>query len=1051
IEGVSNIERLALVTGGGDDQVYLYGLNAELELLINTGSDNDEVILGGEEQTFEVIYPESQAVYTVERSLIEDQAVGDELIKPNEVVFNKRDLNGSEIETLWREFYHKWVRPDLSADDEEILQVRMDMIHWKLLEANLSVALKLYSQAVEKAREAPSHNTTLWDKIEWSTVTSEIYRELNQAFNGASQYASDVDAFEAALLNAVGTTVDGVYQNQDFGTNDPDNDGDWEDYFALGSTAPILPDTIDFQTLLNIAPDRAILNTAQEQALDDLDSWNDIYDRATKAEDRDLQAGNRSLDYVFFQEYLRKVVGFTIWGDFAHSDQIYLSTNNGDNRLDGWGYDPDLYRGDLYRDQMVVGERTYDFFFGNFRFPVNMPHVEGETRVWIPDDMYSEGQGSALFRDLISMFYDPEAVMPNDDNWNVRQDYEGNTYIGDASYRFDDLTQRTVTKILPANFDLDRIAGNVRLAGGPGAEDKLTVNIVEASGAQLDVGRIDLNLAEFNYNVDNDLISFGSTLDKDDLLALITHDDIQGALERANKQEQVGVLDDLDTGAISDATVTVQVDTVEGEVLKLSDELSSLLSAANISIPNDPDSDLDSQRSDFLVQVENFAKKGQELLGLKDASGNDIVGSGSFSLDRLEALLNDSVLLNWAYGFTDADTDDNSDAKDLITALEEVKAFITLSAAKSQLSSDYSWHADTALKVYTRSDLDLSQRSANYEYSQEIWDEILLENANDWFMKVFGYAQLVGIDEGSDEVLASNDTTGETLRLLRIAYTVGAAGNTVSGFVGGTEALKGNTIEMEKAYIEAINKLNTSYYTYAYYGVDSNADPILEAMAINRFNAEVAHEDLLEYQVGETTERYLTADNWTSYRNALLADAGKTAADLAAFRDAQLIAAGEPAIVGDDSAIAFTEENVDALIQLTQLQTGVAVQATLQDGLILQKHGGANPGEEFSLDIASVQDTAGFYLPETITVNKTTTIDVTVDSDYVQGRIANSEYDVSYDTITLQNTGWELWLRGFENATFNVNVDSTSDIADTVNITDGVDWLDIQLNTGDGS
>ena len=42
------IERLALVTGSGNDKVYLYGLNEELSLLVNMGSGDDELILGGD-------------------------------------------------------------------------------------------------------------------------------------------------------------------------------------------------------------------------------------------------------------------------------------------------------------------------------------------------------------------------------------------------------------------------------------------------------------------------------------------------------------------------------------------------------------------------------------------------------------------------------------------------------------------------------------------------------------------------------------------------------------------------------------------------------------------------------------------------------------------------------------------------------------------------------------------------------------------------------------------------------------------------------------------
>ena len=41
-----------------------------------------------------------------------------------------------------------------------------------------------------------------------------------------------------------------------------------------------------------------------------------------------------------------------------------------------------------------------------------------------------------------------------------------------------------------------------------------------------------------------------------------------------------------------------------------------------------------------------------------------------------------------------------------------------------------------------------------------------------------------------------------------------------------TRSLVGNKIEMEKAYVAALDNLDTSYYTYSYYGVDSDGNPV---------------------------------------------------------------------------------------------------------------------------------------------------------------------------------------------------------------------------------
>jgi len=645
IEGVSNVERLAILSGGDDDKIYLYGLNENLELLINTGSGNDEVILGGDQVDFEVVYPESSAVYTVEKTVIKDETVGDAELDFNEILFKKRTLSIPEMEEQFKVFFAKWVNP--AATKEHIDSVKMDLIHWKLLEANLAVALKLYSQGVERAIKDPVYGTTIWDSIDFGNLTNGIYEELNEAFYGTAQYGADVDAFEAAILKSV---TDGL-----------NGDGDFEFGFTLTSNAPELPDDISYQTLLNLSPDRAVLTAEQQlalQALKDSETSNYFnysadFDGTVINEDRDLQAGaTRSLDKAFFDDYLRTAVAYSIWGGNIQADQIYDSTINGVNRVDDWGYDPDLFLGDLYADAIYYEKVGLEWYWSWGSFSPKLREYiyyeklaavvggEASENHWMPSDIWSEGQGGNLFRDLIAMFYEPEAIMPNDSFVNVSQDYQGMESVGDASYRFDDLTERTVMKILPASYDLTNIAGTVRLAGGPGT-DTLVLNIKDDTGAELNVGRIDLDLADYNYgelvtaatyasdgiteltpnvfNLDDSLITYddgnGNTgTGLTGLLADVAHADLQGALERANKQTQFGMLDGLlatTTGTtnslgdlivpLSEATVSLQIEAQE-DVFVLTDSLTALRNAVT-------------NRSCFILRI--LRKKAKNCLVLK--------------------------------------------------------------------------------------------------------------------------------------------------------------------------------------------------------------------------------------------------------------------------------------------------------------------------------------------------------------------------------------------------------------------------------------------------
>jgi Ca2+-binding RTX toxin-like protein len=61
LDELVNIERVQLLTGSGDDIVYVYGvdLGDSADLLINTGSGSDQVIFGGPELTFDLQFPAS--------------------------------------------------------------------------------------------------------------------------------------------------------------------------------------------------------------------------------------------------------------------------------------------------------------------------------------------------------------------------------------------------------------------------------------------------------------------------------------------------------------------------------------------------------------------------------------------------------------------------------------------------------------------------------------------------------------------------------------------------------------------------------------------------------------------------------------------------------------------------------------------------------------------------------------------------------------------------------------------------------------------------------
>ncbi|WP_020680160.1 DUF4347 domain-containing protein [Marinobacterium rhizophilum] len=80
LQKLLNIERLQLLTGGGDDTVYLYGVDMGLigDMVIKTGSGSDLVQIGGPEQIINLSYPKNRDQFyaAVEGYEVEQDALG---------------------------------------------------------------------------------------------------------------------------------------------------------------------------------------------------------------------------------------------------------------------------------------------------------------------------------------------------------------------------------------------------------------------------------------------------------------------------------------------------------------------------------------------------------------------------------------------------------------------------------------------------------------------------------------------------------------------------------------------------------------------------------------------------------------------------------------------------------------------------------------------------------------------------------------------------------------------------------------------------------------
>ena len=260
-----------------------------------------------------------------------------------------------------------------------------------------------------------------------------------------------------------------------------------------------------------------------------------------------------------------------------------------------------------------------------------------------------------------------------------------------------------------------------------------------------------------------------------------------------------------------------------------------------------------------------------------------------------------------------------------------MRDYLTLISVNKDLDEvqGYDWTADTALTVYKQNTPDVYKRDTTYRYTQEIWKEEVFDEASAWndgsedYDKRLDYRLFSDPEDEADpkiEPLADNDLDNarSTREIVEIIYSVDDVSQPT---VGGIESdLFGNKVEMEKEYVRQVDNLDTSYYTYSYYGVDSAANKALESVAIRRLNdtdpavnATVAGHSVLDDNI------YLNADNRDAYIDAL-----ETTGDLTSSQ------------ATDFKAKAFNDASVQELIKTAFQQTKRTNNtAPISDGLVI--------------------------------------------------------------------------------------------------------------------
>ena len=256
LENIESIERLALITGTGDDQVWLYGLDPGLSLLLNLGSGVDHVQIGGAAQSFEVSYPASAATYTVGQSVSIEKLLST-YTATDSIKLVKRNLTTSEKIEVYREFFDQWFEGDAS-------KVVMTPEHWNLLETNLATALYHFRAGLNAMPD------------------SQIRYNYHP---GIAAYKSNT----RRILNQFAYRPGLYYQN---------SGRDYSSVYGRLQAGQLaqMPDRLELEDVEALLQGGALW----------IDKW------------VDGPLGLLSIDDMLYRDYLRKAVAYAHWGDFFH-------------------------------------------------------------------------------------------------------------------------------------------------------------------------------------------------------------------------------------------------------------------------------------------------------------------------------------------------------------------------------------------------------------------------------------------------------------------------------------------------------------------------------------------------------------------------------------------------------------------------------------------------------------------------------------------------------------------------------------------------------------
>ena len=445
LEGLDNVENVAVLTGQGDDTVYLYGLPEDVSLTLNLGLGDDIVYVGGEEQRFSVSYPASSYTEVVEHSYYDLQI--DPLNMPefayDPIVIKPQNLGHLKANDRKLKDFYEYLFGGSIADDTVISEE-----HKKLLTYNILNSMRLFARGMIQENE--ENHSQQWQLNNLYTAEDKVDSSGNQA--AINLYNNYFQNTVEPFYNVVDPYLPPSYQEFSWSVN-------WLNYVWRWTTP--------------------------------LDIKTDFYSRDAAT----------LLDGVKWSpEFLLNLAPPSFSGNdnggFAHlqkSFNHYLMNGiraalQGKALTVAGGYVPDMFINDVDQTSSRVDAAAFNFG----------PDSDKSYLNWIDSLSDAQYNQKSWYKAIDLLF----AINGEDD---LREDaivehYATRSATSKFAYRFELPGLQSSERIMPETHDLSAIAGFVEITDSVGGSDTLVINAQNDTAQTYELDQQFLLSGDYNYN-----------------------------------------------------------------------------------------------------------------------------------------------------------------------------------------------------------------------------------------------------------------------------------------------------------------------------------------------------------------------------------------------------------------------------------------------------------------------------------------------------------------------------------------------------------------------